>query len=143
MTVLTFRQTEKNRIIGIRNETVCKPPSNIDHKVGSSSSLMQQLATPPGVQSARRKTPILGAPPATVTYTRPNILYARLDASGRGRIQISAELPLIYATGRRGEPPPQVRFPAADDYSKPGRARESKLEPESFLKSLPVYRYRQ
>ena len=32
---------------------------------------------------------------------RANILYTRLDASGRGRIQIAAELPLIYAQGRR------------------------------------------
>jgi hypothetical protein len=76
---------------------------------------------------------------------RANILYARLDPKGRGRIQISAELPLIYATGRRSELP-EVRFPAdaaagADD-AKPGRERASKLEPEPFLCSLPVYRYR-
>jgi hypothetical protein len=76
---------------------------------------------------------------------RANILYARLDPKGRGRTQISAELPIIYATGRRTEAP-EVRFPAdaaagADD-AKPGRERESKLEPERFLRSLPVYRYR-
>jgi hypothetical protein len=71
---------------------------------------------------------------------RANVLYARLDSKGRGRIQISAELPLIYATGRRTEPP-EVHFPAPDDTPKPQRTRESKLEPQAFLRSLPVYRY--
>jgi hypothetical protein len=72
---------------------------------------------------------------------RANILYARLDSKGRGRIQISAELPLIYATGRRTEPP-EVLFPAEpDDITKPKRSRASKLEPNPFLSSLPVYRY--
>jgi hypothetical protein len=72
---------------------------------------------------------------------RANVLYARLDPKGRGRIQISAELPLIYATGRRGEPP-EVYFPGIDD-SQTRRSRLSKLEPEPFLSSLPVYRYSQ
>jgi hypothetical protein len=72
---------------------------------------------------------------------RANILYARLDPRGRGRIQISAELPLIYATGRRAETP-EVHFPAdADGPPKAKRTRESKIEPESFLRSLPIHRY--
>jgi hypothetical protein len=72
---------------------------------------------------------------------RANVLYARLDPKGRGRIQISAELPLIYATGRRTELP-EVTFPAkADVIGTPQRVRESKLEPQRFLHSLPVYRY--
>jgi hypothetical protein len=146
--------------------------------------------------AAYRKIPILGVPPATVTYTRANtravyrrsveeiadmlqnlnspaaiadrerllsldrrvthlalvkdrypniranILYSRLDAKGRGRIQISAELPLMYATGRHPQAP-EVHFPADDDSAdKPQRARESKLDAEPFLRSLPVYRYR-
>jgi hypothetical protein len=41
-------------------------------------------------------------------------MQSRLDPKGRGRIQISAELPLIYATGRRTEPP-EVRFPPDTD----------------------------
>jgi hypothetical protein len=32
---------------------------------------------------------------------RANVLFSRLDARGRGRMQISAELPLMYALGRR------------------------------------------
>jgi hypothetical protein len=77
---------------------------------------------------------------------RANILYARLDAKGRGRIQISAELPIIYATGaRRGRrsEPPEVHYPShAEDLEKPMRARASKLESVPLLRSLPVYRYR-
>jgi hypothetical protein len=72
---------------------------------------------------------------------RANVLYARLDPKGRGRIQISAELPLIYATGRRTEPP-EVHFPAdTDDSTKTKRIRASKLAAEPFLRSLPVYCY--
>jgi hypothetical protein len=72
---------------------------------------------------------------------RANVLYARLDPKGRGRIQISAELPLIYATVRRTEPP-KVHFPLeAEIQDRPQRTRESKLEPQPFLHSLPVYRY--
>ena len=74
---------------------------------------------------------------------RANVLYSRLDLKGRGRIQISAELPLIYATGRRSEPP-EVHFPAEiDTPTKPKRTRRSNLEAEPLLSSLPVYRYRE
>jgi hypothetical protein len=72
---------------------------------------------------------------------RANVLYARLDPKGRGRIQIAAELPLMYATGRRSQPP-EIRFPTnADDSTIPRRTRESKIEPCAYLGSLPVYRY--
>jgi hypothetical protein len=72
---------------------------------------------------------------------RANVLYARLDSSGRGRIQISAELPLLYATGRSTQSP-AVNFPPPDDdASAPQRTRKSKLEAEAYLLSLPVYRY--
>jgi hypothetical protein len=77
---------------------------------------------------------------------RANILYARLDPKGRGRIQISAELPLIYATGaRRGRrtESPEVHFLASDDAPQPTRTRKTKLEAEPFLRVLPVYSYRQ
>jgi hypothetical protein len=73
---------------------------------------------------------------------RANVLYARLDSKGRGRIQIAAELPLMYATGRHHQPP-EVHFPLeTETTNKPQRTRESKLEPEPYLRSLPVYRYR-
>jgi len=49
---------------------------------------------------------------------RANVLYAHLDPRGRGRIQIAAELPLIYPKGRRAEPP-HVRFPELVDPDDP------------------------
>jgi hypothetical protein len=61
-------------------------------------------------------------------------------SQGRGRIQIAAELPLMYATGRRTQLP-EVRFPSDADDSEPKRTREAKLEPDPFLRSLPVHRY--
>ena len=77
---------------------------------------------------------------------RANVLYARLDPSGRGRIQITAELPLIYATGARSgrrTEAPEVHFPTDTNTSaQPKRERKSRLEAEPFLRSLPVFRYR-
>jgi hypothetical protein len=73
---------------------------------------------------------------------RANVRLARLDPRGRGRLQISAELPLMYALGRSAERP-EVFFPtgAADVLTQPRRVRQSHLEPHPFLRSLPVYRY--
>jgi hypothetical protein len=71
---------------------------------------------------------------------RANVVYAHLDPRGRGRIQITAELPLLYPKGRRGEPP-EVRFPSPVDAQATPRIRQTKLEPRPFLESLPVYRY--
>jgi hypothetical protein len=72
---------------------------------------------------------------------RANVLYARLDPRGRGRVQIAAELPLMYAKVRQ-VPPPRIRFPApADAANKVQRVRESKLDSAPFLQSLAVYRY--
>jgi hypothetical protein len=72
---------------------------------------------------------------------RANVLYEHLDRRGRGRIQISAELPLIYAKGRRAEAP-QVQFPGeAESTTEPAHARKAKLESAPLLQSVPVYRY--
>jgi hypothetical protein len=71
---------------------------------------------------------------------RANVLYAHLDPRGRGRMQIAAELPLLYPRGRLGEAP-EVRFPAPVDAHPIPRIRQAKLEPHPFLESLPVYRY--
>lgn len=70
---------------------------------------------------------------------RANVLYAHLDPRGRGRIQISAELPLLYAKGRRAQLP-EVRFPVPAEITSP-RARQPKMETVPFLRSIPVYRY--
>lgn len=54
---------------------------------------------------------------------RANVLYTYLDAKGRGRIQIAAELPLMYAQGRNPKAP-EVHFPSeTDDANKPQRTR--------------------
>jgi hypothetical protein len=72
---------------------------------------------------------------------RANVLYAHLDTRGRGRLQLSAELPILYPKGRRTEPP-QVRFPLRErDTTLLPRRRQTKLELEPFFQSLPVYRY--
>jgi hypothetical protein len=72
--------------------------------------------------------------------TRANVVYARLDRRGRGRVQVSAELPLMFAAGRRASAP-LVRFPVAEESLVPNHTRPGKLEPTPFLESLPVYRY--
>jgi hypothetical protein len=146
------------------------------------------------INAAYRKVPILGAPPASVRYTRAhtrsvyrkslseidemlsnlespmaaadrerlrslerkdthlalaryryeniraNVLYTRLDSRGRGRVQIGAELPIMYATGRHATAP-EVHFPDAESSLQARKSRAPKLEPKPFLSSLPVYRY--
>jgi hypothetical protein len=73
---------------------------------------------------------------------RANIVYERLDKRGRGRVQVPAELPLLYAQGRHPAAP-EVEFPpAVEEGTDPSRQpRRSKLESEPCLRSLPVYRY--
>jgi hypothetical protein len=57
-------------------------------------------------------------------------------------MQIAAELPLMYALGRRAEHP-EVRFPteAPQVSIQPQRIRQPQLEQRPFLQSIPVYRY--
>jgi len=79
------------------------------------------------------------------TNIRANVVYDRLDARGRGRVQVVAELPLLYAHGRHPAPP-EVSFPRAANTSDdikgtPRRSRRSILERDRYLQSLPVYRY--
>jgi hypothetical protein len=72
---------------------------------------------------------------------RANVLYAHLDPRGRGRMQISAELPLLYSKGRLAGAP-EVHFPPAGEMSGVlQRKRQPKLEPARFLQSISAYRY--
>lgn len=72
---------------------------------------------------------------------RANVAYHRLDKRGRGRVQIPAELPLLCPKGKDFAPP-EVRFPTSDQtHESAARVREAEIEPEPFLRSLPVYRY--
>jgi hypothetical protein len=75
---------------------------------------------------------------------RANIVYARLDTRGRGRVQLAAELPLLYSTGRH-HTIPEVAFPipVEDESELPRRKRQSELEPKPFLQTIAAYRYTQ
>jgi hypothetical protein len=70
---------------------------------------------------------------------RANVRYEGLDARGRGRVQVAAELPLLYASGRGGEQP-EIRWPPAEVGVR--REREGRLEDEPFLVTLTAHRYR-
>jgi hypothetical protein len=74
---------------------------------------------------------------------RANIRYRRLDARGRGRVQVAAELPLLYAHGRHPAAP-DVTFPddPASTAAEPRRKRASQIEPDPYCTSVPVHRYR-
>jgi hypothetical protein len=92
------------------------------------------------LETLERRETHLALVKARYQNIRANVLYARLDPRGRGRIQISAELPLLYAKGRRAQSP-EVRFPAAEVAISPSRVRQAKLGAAPFLRSIPVYRY--
>jgi hypothetical protein len=72
---------------------------------------------------------------------RANVAYHRLDRRGRGRVQIRAELPIVFPRAK-DLAPPQVRFSSADaPPDRPVRERPTEIADEPFLRSLPVYRY--
>jgi hypothetical protein len=77
------------------------------------------------------------------TNVRANVWFNGLDARNRGRVQVSAELPLLYPFGRSKEIP-EIKYPAAaeEGAALASRQRTGKLETEPFLDTLPVYRYR-
>jgi hypothetical protein len=62
-------------------------------------------------------------------------------ASYTGRVQLAAELPLLYTAGR--PTPPEVNYPApAEELADlPRRIRQSPLRAEPFLQSIPAHRY--
>jgi hypothetical protein len=76
------------------------------------------------------------------TNVRANVWFTGLDARNRGRVQVSAELPLLYPLGRSKDIP-EIKYPGADEgASVSTRQRAGKLEDKPLLESLPVYRYR-
>jgi hypothetical protein len=98
------------------------------------------LAGRASITSLPRRETHLALVKAHYQNIRANVVYAHLDRRGRGRVQVAAELPLLYPKGRRATPP-QVRLPPPVDADQPARKRQSKLEPRPFLESLPVHRY--
>ena len=76
------------------------------------------------------------------TNVRANVWFNGLDARNRGRVQVSAELPLLYRLGRSKDIP-EIAYPSAEQGSPlPARSRAGKLEDKPFLETLPVFRYR-
>ena len=73
---------------------------------------------------------------------RANVAYHRLDRRGRGRVQLGAELPILYPHARTPVSP-DVRFPqtASTDPAAPLRRRTPQIDPVPFLQTLPVHRY--
>jgi hypothetical protein len=75
---------------------------------------------------------------------RANVWFHGLDARSRGRVLVSAELPLLYPLGR-SKNIPEIKYPEpeAEAGTRPEtRQRTGKLEDTPFLETLPVYRYR-
>ena len=76
------------------------------------------------------------------SHVRANVWFDGLDRRGRGRVQVIADLPLLYPLGRSRDLP-EISYPEPDlAPAAPSVRREGKLEAAQFLESLPVYRYR-
>lgn len=71
---------------------------------------------------------------------RANVWFDGLDARGRGRVQVAAELPLLYAQGRNAAFP-EIRWPGSTVPRGPTRDRAGRLADAPLLETLPVYRY--
>jgi len=73
---------------------------------------------------------------------RANVWFRGLDSRNRGRVLVSAELPLLYPLGRSKETP-EIKYPTAEEgTSLPARERTGKLDVEPYLETLSVHRYR-
>ena len=76
------------------------------------------------------------------TNIRANVWFNGLDRRNRGRVMVSAELPLLYPLGRT-RTAPEIRYPAnAEQGPATPKPRAGKLEDAPFLVTLPVFRYR-
>ena len=76
------------------------------------------------------------------TNIRANVWFHGLDSRNRGRVMVSAELPLLYPLGRT-KAVPEIRYPDPEEGARTSvQPRAGKLEPEPFLVTLPVFRYR-
>jgi hypothetical protein len=109
---------------------------------------MLNIMEGPHAAADRARLSTLGPKDKYLAVTKPhydniraNITYSRLDARGSVRVQLAAELPLLYTAGR-WPTPPEVNYPAPADElaSQRRRARQSELEADPFLQSIPAYR---
>lgn len=71
---------------------------------------------------------------------RANVVFDGLDRRGRGRVQVRAELPLLFVLGRSGGWP-EIRFPSGPGADRPTRQRAGLLEAEPYLASVRIVRY--
>ena len=116
--------------------------------VAQIGDLLQQSDAPAAIRDRARLAELR----ASVTHLalvrdnyeniRANIVYDGLDRRGRGRIMISAELPILFLR-KTGATTPRIQFPEDNaENGKPARKpRRSLIEPEPWLESLPVHRY--
>jgi hypothetical protein len=73
--------------------------------------------------------------------TRANVTYATGDGRGRVRLQITAQLPVLYPLGR-SKVLPEVEFPIdGPRRSEAARRRPARIEEEAYLTTMPVHRY--
>ena len=75
---------------------------------------------------------------------RANVWFDGLDRRSRGRVMVSAELPLLYPLGR-SKALPDIKYPGMtteEGAAPPARERAGKLEAAPYLATLPVHRYR-
>jgi hypothetical protein len=74
---------------------------------------------------------------------RANVWYDGLDANGRGRVQIRAELPMLYPLGRSRRRPEVIYPPpdAAQRSEEDLRLRKAGVESEPFLPLIGAHRY--
>jgi hypothetical protein len=118
-------------------------------KTRAEIAAMLATSTRPGADEDQAK---LAALPAGETHlalvkehytnVRANVWFHGLDSRNRGRVQIAAELPLLYPLGRSKEIPEIVYSRAEQGGASSPRHRTGKLEDHVFLETLPVYRYR-
>lgn len=68
-------------------------------------------------------------------------IFSQTWPRNRGRVQVSAELPLLYPLGRSKDIP-EIKYPEAEEGARhEARRRAGKVEDKPFLEALPVYRY--
>jgi len=116
--------------------------------VAQIGDLLQQSDAPAAIRDRARLAELRGSEAHLALVRdhyeniRANIVYDGLDRRGRGRIMISAELPILFLR-KAGAATPRIQFPEdTAESGKPARKpRRSLIEPDPWLESLPVHRY--
>lgn len=72
---------------------------------------------------------------------RANVVFVGLDRRGRGRVQVRAEVPLLFAMAARSDWP-EIRFLESESGEMPVRSRVSQVEAAPWLAAFQIYRYK-